>query len=107
MAERSVKVVVTKSHDLENSTSLLERYYKLGNAFADLAAKKVTQEAGIVEFQQTRQSAGDIWNKPKNCGPNFFHLTMQFHKCFYMSMTRHPKKIFPLPRPNQRILLRQ
>ena len=46
--ERNVQIVVTKSHDLDNATSLLDRYYKLGNAFADHAAKKVTKDAGIV-----------------------------------------------------------
>ena len=55
--ERNVKLIVTKSHDVENSSSLLDRYYKLGNAFADYAAKRVTQHAGLVEFQQTRRSA--------------------------------------------------
>ena len=105
--ERHVQVVVTKSHDLENVTSLLDRYYKLGNAFADLAAKKVTQDAGIVEFQQTRQSAWRYLEQTKNCGPNFFLLTMQSRNCSCMSMIKHPKKIIPLPSPSQRFTLFQ
>ena len=95
--ERSVKVVVTKSHDLENSTSLLERYYKLGNAFADLAAKKVTQEAGIVEFQQTRQSAWRYMEQTKKLWTQFLSFDHAVSQMFLHVHDQTSQKDLPPP----------
>ena len=56
--QRKVTVHVVKSHCLDSTNDSLERYYRLGNEFADLAAelKTVAQEQGFVEYFQTRSS---------------------------------------------------
>ena len=53
---RSIQVKVIKSHCLEESRTLKDRYEHLGNEFADLAAKTIAKNQGIVEFFQTRSS---------------------------------------------------
>ena len=56
--QRTVSVRVVKSHCLDSANDPLERYYRLGNEFADLAAKTIAQEQGFVEYFQTRSS---VW----------------------------------------------
>ena len=53
---RSIQVKVIKSHCLDESRNLRDRYEHLGNEFADLAAKTIAKNQGIVEFFQTRSS---------------------------------------------------
>ena len=55
-ANRSVQVKVIKSHSLDESRDLRDRYEHLGNEFADHAAKTIAKNQGIVEFFQTRSS---------------------------------------------------
>ena len=55
-SDRSVTITVIKSHSLERTHHPLVRYHHLGNEFADLAAKTVAKDQGIVEFFQTRSS---------------------------------------------------
>ena len=57
--DRNIKVKVIKSHCLEESQNLEDRYERLGNEFADLAAKTIAKDQGIVEFFQSRSS---LWN---------------------------------------------
>ena len=56
---RYIQVRVIKSHCLEESHNLEDRYERLGNEFADLAAKTIAKNQGIVEFFQSRSS---LWN---------------------------------------------
>ena len=97
--ERNVKVVVTKSHDLENATSLLDRYYKLGNAFADFAAKKVTKDAGIVEFQQTRQSAWRHLDQTKKLWTQFLSFDHAVSQLFLYVHDKTSQKEDPPSQP--------
>ena len=53
---RFIQVRVIKSHCLEESHNLKDRYERLGNEFADLAAKTIAKNQGIVEFFQSRSS---------------------------------------------------
>ena len=55
-SDRSIEVKVIKSHSLDESVTPRDRYEHLGNAFADLAAKTIAKDQGIVEFFQTRSS---------------------------------------------------
>ena len=90
--ERNVQVVVIKSHDLDKETSLLDRYYKLGNAFADFAAKKVTKEAGIVEFHQTRQSAWRYLDQMKKLWTKFLSFDHAVSQVFLYALDKPPQK---------------
>ena len=107
--ERNVQVIVTKSHDLENSTSLLDRYYKLGNAFADHAAKEVTKHAGIVEFQQTRQSAWRYLDKMKQLWKQFFMFDYGISQLFIDAVHEQKlnKQTLDLPEPQQDDMMTQ
>ena len=96
--ERNVQIIITKSHDLENSTSLLDRYYKLGNAFADYAAKRVTQHAGLVEFQQTRQSAWRYLDKIKELWKQFFMFDYGISQLF-IDVVHEQKQTLDIPEP--------
>ena len=58
-ANRHIQIKVIKSHCLEESHNLEDRYERLGNEFADLAAKTIAKDQGIVEFFQSRSS---LWN---------------------------------------------
>ena len=91
--ERNVKLIVTKSHDVENSSSLLDRYYKLGNAFADYAAKRVTQHAGLVEFQQTRRSAWRYLDKMKESWKQFFLFDYGISQIFIDAVHEHKQTL--------------
>ena len=57
--DRHIKVKVIKSHCLKKTQNLEDRYERLGNDFADLAAKTIAKDQGIVEFFQSRSS---LWN---------------------------------------------
>ena len=57
--DRHIKVKVIKSHCLKKTQNLEDRYERLGNEFADLAAKTIAKDQGIVEFFQSRSS---LWN---------------------------------------------
>ena len=89
--ERDVQVVVVKSHDLDKETSPLDRYYKLGNAFADFAAKKVTKEAGIVEFHQTRQSAWRYLDQMKKLWIKFLSFDHAVSQVFLYALDKPPQ----------------
>ena len=97
--ERKVQIVVTKSHDLENSTSPLDRYYKLGNAFADYAAKKVTKDAGIVEFHQTRQSAWRYLDQKKQLWKQFLSFDLAISQLFLYALDKKTQTSKPPDKP--------
>ena len=97
--ERNVQVIVTKSHDLDNATSLLDRYYKLGNAFADYAAKKVTKDAGIVEFHQTRQSAWRYLDQMKKLWTQFLSFDHAVSQVFLYAHDQSSQKGDPPSKP--------
>ena len=60
---RNFELIITKSHDVENSSSLLDRYYKVGNAFADYAAKMVPNMQAWSNFNKHVVPLGDIWTR--------------------------------------------
>lgn len=70
--QRKVTVHVVKSHCLDSTNDSLERYYRLGNEFADLAAKTVAQEQGFVEYFQTRSSLWRYNEEAEHQSTSFF-----------------------------------
>ena len=71
-SNRSITVTVIKSHSLEESHSLIDRYHHLGNEFADIAAKTVAKDQGIVQFFQTRSSLWTYTEKAESDWKSFY-----------------------------------
>ena len=63
-----------KSHCLEESCTLCDRYEHLGNEFADLAAKTTAKNQGIVEFFQTRSSLWTYVEKAESDWKAFYEF---------------------------------
>ena len=73
-ANRFITVKVIKSHCLEESRTLLDRYEHLGNEFADIAAKTTAKDQGIVEFFQTRSSMWTYVEKAESDWKSFYEF---------------------------------
>ena len=73
-SDRSIEVKVIKSHSLYESKTPRDRYEHLGNEFADLAAKTIAKDQGIVEFFQTRSSLWTYVEKAEMDWKSFYEL---------------------------------
>ena len=77
---RHVQIKVIKSHCLEESHNLEDRYERLGNEFADLAAKTIAKDQGIVEFFQSRSSLWNYVEKAEHDWKVFYEFCMELYK---------------------------
>ena len=100
-SNRSITVKVIKSHCLEESRTLIDRYHHLGNEFADIAAKTTAKDQGIVEFFQTRSSLWTYVEKAESDWKSFYELcygvAQKFLNADEMDPPPHVDPVFPSP----------
>ena len=95
-SNRSIEVRVIKSHCLEESKTPRDRYEHLGNEFADLAAKTIAKDQGIVEFFQTRSSLWTYVEKAELDWKSFYEFCYGVaQKFLHADEIDPPSKISP------------